>query len=150
MLKSAVMMAAMKLAWIPLVAAFLTCPGMARASCIDDAAARYRVPVSLVRAVAKVESSGNPLATNRNYDGSYDIGFMQINSRWVPALKRYGISEQSLFDLCTNVYVGVWIMAQNINRYGYGWDAIGAYNAKSTRKRNLYAHRVAAALMSSQ
>lgn len=116
------------------------------AACFEEAAARYRVPSSLLMAISRVESSGNPQAINRNPDGSYDIGHMQINSRWLPLLKRYGIDERSLFDACTNTYVGAWILAQNIHRLGYGWDAIGAYNARSPSKRMAYARKVAAIL----
>lgn len=126
------------------------CQSPANASCIDDAAFRYRVPVSIINAISKVESSNNPRALNRNSDGSYDIGYMQINSRWIPQLRRYGIAEQNLFDVCTNVYVGTWIVAQNIQRLGYNWDAIGAYNAKDKRKRVIYSHKVAAALAFNQ
>jgi soluble lytic murein transglycosylase-like protein len=116
------------------------------AACFDEAAARYRVPTSLLMAISRVESSGNPRAINRNPDGSYDIGHMQINSRWLPLLKRYGIDERSLFDACTNTYVGAWILAQNIHRLGYNWEAIGAYNARSPSKRMAYARKVAAFL----
>lgn len=116
------------------------------AACFDEAAARYRVPSSLLMAISRVESSGNPQAINRNPDGSHDIGHMQINSRWLPLLKRYGIDERSLFDACTNTYVGAWILAQNIHRLGYGWNAIGAYNARSPSKRMAYARKVAAIL----
>jgi len=116
------------------------------AACFDEAAARYRVPTSLLMAISRVESSGNPQAINRNPDGSYDIGHMQINSRWLPLLKRYGIDERSLFDACTNTYVGAWILAQNIHRLGYNWNAIGAYNARSPSKRMAYARKVAAIL----
>ena len=116
------------------------------AACFDEAAARYGVPSSLLMAISRVESSGNPHAINRNPDGSYDIGHMQINSRWLPLLKRYGIDERSLFDACTNTYVGAWILAQNIHRLGYGWNAIGAYNARSPEKRMAYARKVAAIL----
>lgn len=116
------------------------------AACFEEAAARYRVPSSLLQAISRVESSGNPAATHRNSDGSYDIGHMQINSRWLPTLQRYGISKEKLFDACTNTYVGAWILARNISRLGYGWLAIGAYNASSQSKRISYAHKVALAL----
>lgn len=120
------------------------------AACFDEAAARYRVPASLLMAISRVESSGNPQAINRNPDGSYDIGHMQINSWWLPRLKRYGIDERSLFDACTNTYVGAWILAQNIHRLGYNWEAIGAYNASSPDKRLRYARKVAHALRSEE
>lgn len=116
------------------------------AACFKEAAARYGVPSSLLMAISRVESSGNPRAINRNTDGSYDIGHMQINSRWIPALQRYGITERDLFDACTNTYVGAWILAQNIHRLGYSWNAIGAYNASSQSKRMAYARKVAAIL----
>lgn len=126
------------------IALFLPTGGFA--ACFDEAAARYQIPSSLLMAISRVESSGNPQAINRNPDGSYDIGHMQINSRWLPLLKQYGIDERSLFDACTNTYVGAWILAQNIHRLGYGWNAIGAYNARSPAKRMAYARKVAAIL----
>jgi soluble lytic murein transglycosylase-like protein len=79
---------------------------------------------------------------NVNTTGSRDIGVMQINTGWLPALRRYGIDEGDLWDPCTNVHVGAWVMAGNIQRLGWNWDAIGAYNAKSPEKRRKYAWRV--------
>lgn len=71
---------------------------------------------------------------------------MQINSGWLPTLKRYGIDKRSLFDACTNTYVGAWILAQNVSKLGYNWRAVGAYNAKAEHKRVVYAHKVATTL----
>lgn len=114
--------------------------------CFDEAAKRYNVPVEVLHAISHVESRGHPTAVNRNRDGSYDIGHMQINSRWLPQLKRYGIEEHHLYDPCTNTHVGAWILAQNFYRMGYNWDAIGAYNAVSKDKRAIYAQKIAAAI----
>ena len=97
-------------------------------------------------AISRVESAGRPGAINRNGDGSRDIGHMQINSRWLPVLQRYGIDERALFDPCINTHVGAWILAQNVARLGYGWEAIGAYNAVTPAKRVRYANKVAAVL----
>lgn len=124
----------------------LLLPAVCSAACFAEAAARYRVPTQLLMAISEVESGGNPMAINRNTDGSYDIGHMQINSRWLPKLKRYGITERNLFDACTNTHVGAWILAQNIAQLGYSWDAIGAYNARSKEKRIVYARKVAKVL----
>lgn len=68
---------------------------------------------------------------------------MQVNSRWLGTLSSFGIGRDQLFDPCINTYVGAWILAQNISRLGYGWDAIGAYNARSPEKRAAYARRIA-------
>jgi soluble lytic murein transglycosylase-like protein len=127
---------------LPLLFASLT----THAACFEEAAARYQVPVVLLQAISKIESSGNPRAINRNRDGSYDIGHMQINSRWLPVLSKYGIREADLWDACMNTHVGAWVLAGNIRRHGYTWEAIGAYNAASPDKRIVYAHKVAQVL----
>nr|WP_233833239.1 transglycosylase SLT domain-containing protein [Paraburkholderia sp. ZP32-5] len=115
---------------------------MAWADCIDDAASFQHVNVGLMRAIAQVESGTQTDVINRNSDGTVDIGLMQINSSWLPRLAREGISEQSLFDPCTNAYVGAWILSENIRQYGPTWSAIGAYNAASPEKRLAYARKV--------
>lgn len=124
----------------------LVAPVAANAACFDEAAARYGVPAHLLKAISRVESSGNPHAVNRNSNGSYDIGHMQINSQWLPVLQRYGISQQMLFDPCVSTYVGAWVLAQNIRRHGYNWTAVGAYNASNPTKRVAYARKVAEVL----
>ncbi|MDA8255515.1 MAG: lytic transglycosylase domain-containing protein [Betaproteobacteria bacterium] len=132
-----------------LVAAhFLLFSLSSHAHCFEQAGARYGIDPVLLEAISTVESGGNPQARNLNRDGSEDLGHMQINSRWLGILASYGIDRQRLLDPCLNTYVGAWILAQNIRRHGYGWEAIGAYNARSPAKRNAYSHRVAARLNS--
>ncbi|KVG27267.1 transglycosylase SLT domain-containing protein [Burkholderia diffusa] len=116
--------------------------GFARADCLDDAATFQKVSVSLLRGIAQVESGMNPNAVNTNTNGTVDIGLMQINSTWLPTLAREGISRESLFDACTNAYVGAWILSQNIRQLGANWNAIGAYNSASPDKRLAYARKV--------
>ena len=101
----------------------------AAADCFDAAADRHRVPADVLRAIACVESNHKPNAINRNRNGSVDYGVMQINSLWLRELASFGIERGHLWDLCTNVHVGAWILAQNFQTFGFGWRAIGAYNA---------------------
>ncbi|WP_423383523.1 lytic transglycosylase domain-containing protein [Burkholderia sp. LMG 32019] len=119
----------------------------ARANCIDDAAAYHHVNPALTHAIASVESCFSPVAYKGNANGSEDIGLMQINSSWLPTLSRFGISRAALFDGCVSADVGTGILSQNISRLGLTWNAVGAYNAASPRKRVQYARRVYADLL---
>jgi len=128
----------------------------ANADCFEQAAVRYDVPAELLRAVAWVESGALDAAKaeNRNPNGTRDIGRMQINTSHLPQLSGYGIDERSLRDECTSIHVGAWLLAHGIARYGLTWEAVGSYNvgcralssAECSRRRNLYAWRVAKAL----
>ena len=111
-------------------------------ACWDDAAARYQVNPTLLHAIARTESGVNPRAIGLNRNGSRDIGLMQINSGWLPTLARHGITERDLFDPCTNLHVGAWILAHNFSRLGYTWEAVGAYNAVRPNARRTYIDKV--------
>ena len=114
--------------------------------CFEQASARYGVPENLLRAISHVESRGNPSARNTNKNGSTDLGHMQINSYWLPRLAKYGITKSQLLNACTNTNVGAWILANNISRMGYRWEAVGAYNSKNPARAASYTRKVAAAL----
>ncbi|HOX60217.1 MAG TPA: lytic transglycosylase domain-containing protein [Verrucomicrobiota bacterium] len=113
------------------LAVLATAPTWARA-CWEEAAQRYGISADLLYAVARVESNLNPQAVNRSHlqrTGSYDIGLMQINSGHLSALSRHGIREIDLFEPCTNIQVGAWLLSDLFSRQGATWDTVGTYNA---------------------
>ena len=122
--------------------ALALCAAFPAQACWDDAAQRYQVSSALLYAIARTESGLNPLAVGRNGNGSRDIGLMQINSAWLPTLAAHGINERELFEPCTSIEVGAWILAGNVSRLGYTWDAVGAYNARSPALRRAYVDKV--------
>lgn len=107
------------------------------AFCFEEAGAMYGISPVLLHAIAKIESNFNPKAINKNKNGSYDYGVMQINSVHYKTLGHN--IWMSLSDPCMNVKVGAWVLARCIKKYGYTWEAVGCYNATSEEKRGKYA-----------
>lgn len=119
-------------------------------ACWLQAAERYQVSAELLYAIAQTESGLNPQAVGLNRNGTHDIGLMQINSAWLPRLQAHGIAERDLYDPCTSIQVGAWILAGNFQRLGYTWEAVGAYNARNPALRRAYAQRIYRRLATNQ
>jgi soluble lytic murein transglycosylase-like protein len=111
--------------------------------CIVSAAQYRHQDPKLLKAIAVQESGMNPNAVNRNNkNGSRDIGLFQINSSWLPKLKKQGITERQLYDGCVSAYVAAWILAHAIDTHGSTWRAVGAYNSPTESNRRIYAQRI--------
>ncbi len=115
--------------------------------CFVSAGNTYGVSPLVLWGIAKVESNFNPRALNRNSNGTYDMGIMQINSSWIPVLKKYGLYDpRHIWEPCYNIHVGAWILSQCIKKYGNTWEAVGCYNAQSYTKKVRYSRKVYEAL----
>jgi hypothetical protein len=108
--------------------------------CFEEAGEMYGINPLVLRAIAKVESNFDPETINKNSNGTFDIGVMQINTIWRPVLgeERW----KYLGDACYNTKTGAWILAICINKYGYNWKAIGCYNSQTPGKSEVYAKKV--------
>jgi soluble lytic murein transglycosylase-like protein len=104
--------------------------------CFERAGQESGVNPLLLEAIARHESGLNPRATNRNRNGTRDVGIMQINTAHLPTLARWGITESTLLaDPCLNIRVGAWILSQAVDHHGPTWRAVGSYNT-GTRGRD--------------
>ena len=132
------------------------------AYCFNQAANFYKVPQDVLMAIADVESGFNPYAIDvegtpyfpNSYDAalnivdkyrnlSIDIGIMQVNSFWFNKLNyplRYGLKP------CDDVYLGAYVLARKIARYGYNWKGIAAYHSADHTAGLIYANKVYAVL----
>lgn len=105
-------------------------PSVSFGFCFKEAEQRYSIPPGFLKAIAQTESSMRPWIESH----TSDIGLMGINRSWLPVLrKRYGLSERDVWEPCTNVMVGAWILANEFARLGRNWNAVGAYNAACTK-----------------
>lgn len=130
-----------------LVAGLIAVPFCAQATCSwETIARRYDVDQGILQSIEKKESSGNPRALNINTDGSRDVGALQINSQHFPLLKSYGISEKDLYRPCRSREVGAWVLAHCQRIFGKTWEAVGCYNAGTSKKDKARAARLDYAL----
>jgi soluble lytic murein transglycosylase-like protein len=128
----------------------LSMVGLAQANCWEEAGREFSIAPELLYAIAEQESNLDPRAIGRNRDGSRDIGLMQVNSYHLPRLAKFGITEKALLeDSCRALKVGAGILADFMRRYGYSWEAVGAYNAGTAidggapERRQQYAQKIA-------
>ena len=115
-------------------------------ACFAHAAARRHLNVNLLYAIARVESRFHPDVTNKKTGA---IGEMQILPWHLKWLAKYQISGQDLYDECTNINVGAFILSDFVRMYGNTWRAVGAYGAgiapDKEAARNEYAQLVESA-----
>ena len=117
----------------------------AHAFCYEQAGAEFGLAPEILQSISTTDSENKPYVVHWNHDGTFDAGLMQINSVWEKSVGKELWSR--LFDPCTNVRIGAWILAKCVRRYGYGWEAVGCYHSSTPSKRDGYAKKVAHALI---
>lgn len=102
--------------------------GQVKAQCWNEAAAMYGHDPYLLKAIGWKESKGYVGAVGSLLkDGNRALGVMQINTIHLPELKKHGIYRSDLFDPCTSIKVGAWVLADCLKYYGEVWRSVGCY-----------------------
>lgn len=86
----------------------------------EEAASRYNLPVTLLRAVAKTESNFNASAVS-------PAGAMGVMQLMPNTAKSLGVTDP--FDARQNIMGGAKYLSENLNRFGDVKLALAAYNA---------------------
>jgi soluble lytic murein transglycosylase-like protein len=122
------------------------------AACLLLAANTYNVPPAVMIGIMNVEGGHIGQEVGPNFNGTYDLGPMQVNTRWLPALERVwqvnGTTARSWVrdNGCVNVHVAAWILRQKMDETGNLWQAIAAYHSSTPSKGTPYANKVVAVM----
>ena len=82
---------------------------------------------------------------NRNKNGTYDYGVMQINTVWLNKLKnQFKIDEDMIMnDYCLSVRTAAYILRYEINlEKGNLWSGVGHYHSRTKHLKIAYIARV--------
>jgi soluble lytic murein transglycosylase-like protein len=100
----------------------------------------------VLKAIAVVESGINPKAVSRERR-TRNLGIMQVNSSWIPVLRRKGFDVKKIMDPCYNILIGAFVLKVYVDESsGDLWKGVGRYNAKSRGKQLRYVRKVRSVL----
>lgn len=118
------------------------------AACLLLAAQTYEVPPAVMIGIMHVEGGRVGQQVGPNTNGSYDLGPMQVNTRWIPELaKSWRVDRATAYrfvrdDGCVNVRVAAWILGKKIKEAGSLYRGIAYYHSASPGIGTRYAARV--------
>ena len=87
-----------------------------------------------------------------NFNGSYDLGPMQVNDHWLPQLAQLWHVNEHTARLwvrdngCVNVHVAAWILRQKIVETGNLFGGIAHYHSATPGIGYMYAKKVVAVM----
>ena len=118
------------------------------AACMALVASIYNLPPRVLPSIHAVE--GGEIATEHlNHDGSIDLGYMQVNTRWLPALSRYtrqpsdAVRHQLLDRPCYNIAAAGFIMRSYLDETGGDlMRAVGDYHSHTAPLNQAYQMQV--------
>ena len=112
--------------------------------CINAAAAAHRLPPSVLVILLNVEG-GKLGRVSQNNNDTVDIGPMQVNQIWVPAVARHwraspvATRDALLNSYCANVEAGAWILRTGIDEArGDFWEGVAYYHSHTPEHKATY------------
>ena len=112
-------------------------------NCWDMAGQKFNVDPWLLLAIADVESGLTSKSFNKNSNGSYDLGLMQVNTIHLKELQKLGINSNHLLNNdCVGIYVAAMLLKRSTDKYGKNIDGIGGYHSGTPSRRRAYGMKV--------
>lgn len=111
-----------------------------RVTCSIAAALKYGVPTNIMLAVAEIEG-GRPGLRARNRNGSFDVGPMQFNTRYLEHLgRRYGITAVDVGAAgCYPYELAAWRLRKHLELDGGdAWTRAANYHSRSAAENGKY------------
>jgi hypothetical protein len=110
-----------------------------RVICSISAAVKYEIPVNIVLAVAEKEA-GKPGQWVQNSNGTYDVGPMQFNTKYMHDLARYGIKPSDVATSgCYSFDLAAWRLRGHIkNDKGDLWTRVANYHSRTPKYNVVY------------
>lgn len=116
--------------------------------CINAAAGAHRLPPGVLMILLNVEG-GKLGRVSQNTNDTVDIGPMQINQIWIPAVARHwragaaATRDALLNSFCANVEAGAWILRTGIDEArGDFWEGVAFYHSHSPEHKATYLRSV--------
>lgn len=110
-----------------------------RVVCSISAAVKYEVAANIVLAVDEKEA-GKPGQWVRNNNGTYDVGSMQFNTRYLQDLARYGITAAHVAAAgCYSHDLAAWRLRIHIKKDGGDiWTRAANYHSRTPEFNTVY------------
>lgn len=120
-------------------------------TCILRSADAFHIPYRIILTLLRTEG-GQLGMEHHNDNGTYDLGPMQVNSRWIPdvASFHFGGDRKAAWSAvrdwgCYNILIGTWVFRTYVDEAGGNLaEAVGLYNSHNIIPKLRYQRRFAA------
>ncbi|KTD03691.1 Transglycosylase SLT domain protein [Legionella geestiana] len=110
-----------------------------RIVCAIMAAVKYGVPANIMLALAEKEG-GKPGLWSKNANGTYDVGSMQFNTRYLQDLEGYGITPETVAKPGCYAYdLAAWRVRGHLQKDGADiWTNAANYHSRTPKYNGIY------------